>query len=83
MSPELLRALHEMSELDVAVAFETGIRGSPCSILVDELLDDSLPELDLHVDGVEWHADRGARRSGVIHRRNAAARIGAVIFILR
>ena len=64
------------------VALQAGIRGAPRGVLVDESLDDRLAELAFHIDGVERHADEGAGGAGVVHGRNAAAGIGAVLGIV-
>ena len=71
--------LDQVAELDVAVALQAGIGGAAAGVLVDEAIDDGLAELRLHVDRVERHADPGAGQPGVVHRRDAAAGVGAVL----
>ena len=74
--------LHQMAELHVPVAFETGIRRAAVGIFVDELDRRRLPNSLFHIDGVERHPDARAGRARIVHGRNAAAGIGRMIRIV-
>ena len=62
-----LRALIELSELEIAVTVDTGIRGPSVFVGINELADDLFLEFFLEVENVIRDAEVHADRTCVFH----------------